>query len=102
MAPVPIPNRITQVMSEVTFESAMVEKAVKAHVNGLLHPATVADLFTNALVDQHVRIHRHAQRQDDTGDARQGHGGPWIIDMMPTMSTRFMVSARLATQPKAR
>ena len=27
MAPVPIPNRITQVMSEVMLESAMVEKA---------------------------------------------------------------------------
>jgi hypothetical protein len=32
--------------------------------------------LANSLENQHVGIHRHADREDNTGDARQGQGRP--------------------------
>ena len=76
MGPVPNWNRNTAEMTVVRLESKIVQ-------NAFLKPASMADLgdlpevefLADALEDQHVGVHGHADGQDDAGDAGQGQGG---------------------------
>ena len=47
------------------------ERLVEAGVDRRLRRIAVAQLFADALVDQHVRVGRHADREHDARDARQ-------------------------------
>ena len=49
--------------------------AVEAVVDGGLHRLAVAQLLADALEDEHVGVHAHADGEDDAGDAGQGQGG---------------------------
>ncbi len=51
------------------------EGLVIAAVDAGLQGLAGMELLPHAFIDQHVGVHRHAHRQDDTGDARQGEGG---------------------------
>ena len=42
------------------------------------HGLAVAQLLADALEDEHVRVHPHADGQDDARDAGQGEGGPVV------------------------
>jgi len=45
---------------------------IVARDDSRLRRAAVAQFFTDALVDQHVGVNRHTQRQGDGGNPRQG------------------------------
>src|SRR5580658_2495373 len=47
------------------------ESLLEAGADGGLWRDALAQLLADALVDQHVGIHRHADGEDDAGDARQ-------------------------------
>src|SRR3546814_2715697 len=49
--------------------------AIEAQVYGLLRRSTVAQFLAYALVDQHVGVDGHTQRQGDGGDAGQRQRG---------------------------
>ena len=61
----------------VTWVSTIVIQACR---KALLHRRgrrlAVPQFFPDALKDQHVRVHAHTDRQDDSGDARQRQCGP--------------------------
>src|SRR5688500_17073098 len=50
------------------------EDAIEAGSDGLPRALAGGELFSYALEDQHVRVDAHADREDEAGDARQGHG----------------------------
>ena len=76
IGPVPKKNRARAVIRVVTWESTMVQKA-------LPYPASTPErtdlpsgkFFAHPLVDEDVGVHRHADGEDDAGDAGQGQGG---------------------------
>ena len=39
------------------------------------HALAVAQLFLDTLIDKHVRVDRHTEREDKTGDTREGKDG---------------------------
>src|SRR5580704_5781286 len=51
------------------------EGAGEAGIDGIDGAAAAADLLADALIDQHVGIHRDADREHDPGDARQRQRG---------------------------
>ena len=68
----PKTNRIKQVMSVEVFEFADGRPGpAPAQVNGLLQGAAGAQFLLQALEDQHVGVHRHADAQDEACNARQ-------------------------------
>ena len=56
-------------------------------------------LLAYTLVDQHIGIHRHAEGQDDAGDARQRQIRAWKPARMATMNKTLKTSATSATKP---
>ena len=71
--PVPNMNRMAAETMVVTCVSMMVTQALrKALVHRRRGRLSGANLFPDALEDQHVRVHAHADGQNDSGDAGQG------------------------------
>ena len=70
--PVPNCNRKSAEMIVVAWVSTIVAKAFEKpfSIAALRGPA-VAQLLADALEDEHVRVDRHADRQDEAGDAGQ-------------------------------
>nr|GEZ76015.1 hypothetical protein [Tanacetum cinerariifolium] len=64
-------NAADQQRRQVGVEDGSVG-AVETFVDRTLHCHAIGNLLTNPREDQHVRIDRHAHRQNDTGDTRQG------------------------------
>ena len=66
-------NRMAAETIVVTCVSTIV---IQACAEALLHRRgrrlAVSQFFANALKDQHVRIHAHADRQNHAGNSRQG------------------------------
>ena len=61
-------------MSDVTWVSTIViQTRSKPALDGCTSGALPCELLLDALEDQHVRIHAHPDRQDQSGDSRQGH-----------------------------
>ena len=46
----------------------------KALIDGRRGRLAGANLLADALEDQHIRVHAHADGENDAGDARQGQG----------------------------
>jgi hypothetical protein len=51
---------------------------IETRVHRCAHPLRGGQLFLDALEDEDVRIDAHADRQNETGDAREGHRGAQI------------------------
>ena len=69
--PVPNWNRKTAEMMTVMCVSMIVAKAFEKPFSIAVFGARpAAQLFADALEDQHVRVDRHADRQDEARDAR--------------------------------
>src|SRR5688572_19313391 len=69
MGPVPNWNRNAAAISDAMCVSRIVTKT-----RSKLAPTACRALCSYALEDQHVRVDAHADREDEAGDARQGHG----------------------------
>jgi hypothetical protein len=79
IGPVPNWNRKRAAIRVVTLASRIEERAFSNPVAmAELHRAALAELLADALEDQHVGVHRHADGQDDAGDAGQGQRGPEV------------------------
>ena len=61
-------------MGHVGVDDGRHRKA-EAGVDGGEHTSPVALFFADALIDQHIGVHRHAHGQHDTGDTGQGQRG---------------------------
>ncbi len=74
--PVPNWNRKIAEMTIVMCVSMIVAKAFEKPFSIAVFGARpAAQLLADALEDQHVRVDRHADRQDEAGDARQRQRG---------------------------
>ena len=74
--PEPKASSARPAISVVTLESRIVRPgALVAGVDRRLRRRAAAQLFAHALVDQHVGVDRHAQRQRDGRDAGQRQRG---------------------------
>ena len=101
IGPVPNTHSTTPAMSVVMFESAIAENAFSKPARiGRLRRDALAHLLADALVDQHVGVDRHADGQDDAGDAGQRQRPARIIDSSAVSSTTLASSTRSATRPK--
>ena len=70
--PEPSKNSTAAAISVVTLVSMIVASALgETGVDRLDHRAPAASLLADALIDQHVGVHRHADGQHDAGDAGQ-------------------------------
>ena len=71
--PVPMKNSTAAAMNVVMLESRIVRSAlVKPASSAVIARAARPHLLADALVDQHVGVHRDADGQHDAGDAGQG------------------------------
>ena len=61
----------------------------------------VAQLFANALEDQNVGVHAHADGQDDAGDAGQSEDRAASASAASKIN-RFRIKARTALAPETR
>ena len=61
-------------MRHIRFEDGAAGFLI-AKLDGLDDTATAADLFADALINEHVRVHGRADGQHETGDTRQGQRG---------------------------
>ncbi len=74
--------------------------ALVAGVERCLRRGAVAQFLAHPLVDQHIGVDRHAQRQRDRGHARQGQRS-CSSDSTATSSSRLTASARLEIRPNS-
>ena len=100
--PEPMQKSTAAAISVVRFASMIVaERALEAGVDRRDGRTPGAVFLAHALIDEHVRVHRHAHGKHDAGDAGQSQRRAENADTMPNIRTRSLaISAMLAKSPK--